>query len=165
MTYAPDHALIATPIGMIRLVADGDALTHTAIEPDNSDPERPGSTPVLREAEAQILAYFTGSLRDFDLPLTPAASPRGEELRAGIAGIGFGDMLSYGALARMLDSGPRAVGQACARNPFPIIIPCHRVLASGDKLGAYSGGRGPTTKLWLLDHESRHSGKVLPWPA
>lgn len=165
MTYAPDHALIATPIGMIRLAADGDELTHISIEPDASDPERTGATSTLRDAEAQLRAYFTGKLRNFDLPLAPSGSVRGEALRAGIAGIGYGDMLSYGALARLLESGPRAIGQACARNPFPIVIPCHRVLASGGKLGAYSGGQGPTTKLWLLDHESRHSGKVLPWPA
>lgn len=165
MTYAPDHALIATPIGMVRLVADGDVLTHISIEPDTMDAERSGTTAPLRETEAQLHAYFTGKLRSFDLPLAPSGSARGEALRAGIAGIGYGEMLSYGALARLLDSGPRAIGQACARNPFPIVIPCHRVLAAGGRLGAYSGGRGPTTKLWLLDHESRHSGKVLPWPA
>ncbi len=165
MTYAPDHALIATPIGMVRINADGEVVTRISIEPDTADPAQAASTAPLRECEAQLHAYFTGKLRAFDLPLAPSASIRGEALRAGIAAVGYGDMLSYGALARLLESGPRAIGQACARNPFPIVIPCHRILASGGRLGPYSGGRGPATKLWLLDHESRHSGKVLPWPA
>jgi methylated-DNA-[protein]-cysteine S-methyltransferase len=77
-------------------------------------------------------------------------------LRAGIAGVPYGETLTYGALARLIDSAPRAVGQACKRNPFPIIIPCHRVTsASGPE--HYSGGAGISTKAWLLDFEQ-------PWP-
>lgn len=165
MTYAPDHALIATPIGMMRIMGDGDLITSIATELPHDDQEVAGNTALVCDCASQLRAYFTGKLRDFDIPLLPSASPRGEALRAGILSVGYGDMLSYAALARQLDSGPRAVGQACARNPFPIIVPCHRILASGGRLGAYSGGEGPKTKRWLLDLESRHTGKVLPWPA
>ena len=70
-------------------------------------------------------------------------------------GISHGEALSYGALARLAQSGPRAIGQACARNPLPIIVPCHRVLGSNG-LGHYSGGDGVTTKRWLLAHETNH---------
>lgn len=165
MTYAPDHALIATPIGMVRITGNGDLIVSIATELPHGDPEVAGSSAVVRDCAAQLHAYFTGKLRYFDISLMPSGSPRGEALRAGILSVGYGDMLSYGALARQLDSGPRAIGQACARNPFPIIVPCHRILASGGRLGAYSGGEGPKTKRWLLDLESRHTGKVLPWPA
>ena len=74
---------------------------------------------------------------------------------ARIRGIPIGETLSYGALARIAGSAPRAIGQACARNPFPIVIPCHRVVGSGGMIGHYSGGKGIATKIWLLDHERR----------
>ena len=63
--------------------------------------------------------------------------------------------MSYCALSRRLSSGARALGQACARNPFPIVVPCHRVLNADGTLGAYSGGDGPATKHRLLAHEQQ----------
>ena len=154
MTYAPDHGLIATPIGMVRIEGSADHLTRIAIE-TNMAPESAPSGPALHEAAAQLRAYFAGALTAFDLPLVPLPGPRGEALRAGIAGVGYGETLSYGALARTIGSGARAVGQACARNPYPLVIPCHRILAAGGALGAYSAGDGPATKQWLLDHETK----------
>jgi methylated-DNA-[protein]-cysteine S-methyltransferase len=168
MTYAPDHALIATPIGAVEIWGDDGVIARIAIPAPGmrtGTAEHPGSTAAVREAEAQLRAYFAGTLQSFDLPLTPSGSNRGEILRNGIAAVGYGNALSYGALARLLDSGPRAIGQACARNPFPLVIPCHRILAAGRKLGAYSAGKGPATKRWLLDHEIRHSGKAPQWAA
>jgi len=70
--------------------------------------------------------------------------------------------MSYGALARTIASGPRAMGQACRRNPFPLVIPCHRVIGSAGSIGYYSGGNGIATKLWLLEHESKRQ-KDSPW--
>lgn len=165
MAYAPDHALIATPIGMIRISGDDVALARIAIEGREPEPERAGEGRAVRETVAQLRAYFQGELTSFDLPLIPFDSPRGEALREAIASVGYGDALSYGALARQAGSGPRAIGQACARNPYPIVIPCHRILASGGRLGAYSAGEGPKTKQWLLNHEARHAGKAEPWAA
>jgi len=100
-----------------------------------------------------LRAYFEEGFTDFDLPLAPATTPRGSALRAAIVAIAPGDTLSYGALARITGSAPRAIGQACARNPFPIVVPCHRVVGSGGAIGHYSGGCGIRTKTWLLDHE------------
>ena len=154
MSYAPDHGLIATPIGRVRIEGTADCLTRIAIETNRATESAPAG-PALREAAAQLRAYFAGKLTAFDLPLVPLAGPRGEALRAGIAAIGYGETLSYGALARTIGSGARAVGQACARNPYPLVIPCHRVLGAGGALGAYSAGDGPVTKQWLLDHETR----------
>lgn len=168
MTYAPDHALIATPIGAVEIWGDDQAISRIAIPAPGRQTgagEQAGSAAAVREAEAQLRAYFAGTLRSFDLPLEPAGSKRGEILRAGIVSVGYGDALSYGALARQLDSGPRAIGQACARNPFPLVIPCHRILAAGGGLGAYSAGEGPATKRWLLEHELRHSGRAPQWAA
>jgi methylated-DNA-[protein]-cysteine S-methyltransferase len=64
--------------------------------------------------------------------------------------IPYGSTRSYADLARDLDSAPRAIGGACGANPIPVIIPCHRVLAAGGRLGGYSGGEGAATKVALL---------------
>ena len=153
--YARDEALIATPIGGVRITGDGDHITAIRIEPGNAEDIAPATEP-LRKAIEQLRQWFSGERHAFDLPLLPAATPRGRALRDGMIGIGYGDTLSYGALSRQLGSSARAMGQACAHNPFPIVVPCHRVLNADGSLGAYSGGSGPTTKQWLLDHEQRH---------
>ncbi len=152
--YARDHALIATPIGPIRI--DGDEETVLRVTLGVAEPVTEGRTLPVRAATEQLRAYFTGDLRDFDLPLAAIASPRGRVLRDGLIAIGYGETASYGELARRLESGPRAIGQLCARNALPIIVPCHRITAAGGALGSYSAGDGPATKSWLLDHEQRH---------
>jgi methylated-DNA-[protein]-cysteine S-methyltransferase len=152
--YARDHALIATPIGAIRVEGDDAALWRVVI--DAEGPLARGASAAVRAAADQLEAYFSGDLNNFDLVLATAKSPRGGELRDGLIAVGFGETVSYGELARRLNSGPRAIGQLCARNPLPIVVPCHRVLAAGGALGSYSAGTGPATKQWLLDHERRH---------
>ncbi|OYY79602.1 MAG: cysteine methyltransferase [Sphingomonas sp. 28-62-20] len=150
-----DHAQIATPIGVISVTVDGPVLTAVRI---GAGSVSRGTSALLAEALDQLNQYFAGERHAFDLPLAPAATPRGGALRAGITGIGYGQTASYGDLARMFASSPRAIGQACARNPFPIIVPCHRVLAANGALGAYSAGEGPATKTWLIAHERHHLG-------
>jgi methylated-DNA-[protein]-cysteine S-methyltransferase len=157
--YARDHALIATPIGAIRI--EGDEAILTGIRIGGGGVPSTGNAGAVREAAEQLEQWFAKERETFDLPLAPAGTPRGEELRAGLIAIGYGETLSYGALARVLGSSPRAIGQLCARNPFPIVVPCHRVLGSGGALGHYSGGDGPKTKSWLLEHERRHSRGTL----
>ena len=134
----------ADRIDAIEILATGDAVA--------SDP------PAIREALRQIEAYFAGRLTAFDLPLAPSPTERGAVLRQGIVDIGYGETASYGALAKAIGSSPRAIGQACARNPFPIVVPCHRILGAGGALGAYSAGNGPITKSRLLDHERPQGG-------
>jgi methylated-DNA-[protein]-cysteine S-methyltransferase len=152
MAYAPMPALIATPIGMIAVEGDDAQLTAIRIIPEHGG-EQPGSGRAVAEAGRQIRAYFSDRAFAFDLPLAPAATARGQALRDAIAAVAPGETPTYGDLAAATASSPRAVGQACAHNPFPLVIPCHRILASGGKLGAYSAGAGPTTKIWLLTHE------------
>jgi methylated-DNA-[protein]-cysteine S-methyltransferase len=156
MAYARAASTIATPIGPVRIEAEGDALTGIKIGRDGGDAD----TPLLREAAAQLAAYFAGDLTVFDLPLAPANSDRGPELREAICAIGYGETASYGTLAARTGASARSVGQACASNPFPIIVPCHRVLPTSGALGYYSAGDGPATKAWLLKHE-RAEGWLL----
>lgn len=152
--YARDHALIATPIGPIRVEGDERVVLRVTLGGDG--PPLAGASDPVRAACEQLHAYFAGDLKAFDLPLPTIASPRGRELRAGLVALGYGETASYGELAHRLGSGARAIGQLCARNPLPVIIPCHRVTAAGGALGSYSAGDGPVTKQWLLDHEQRH---------
>lgn len=153
--YARDQAVIATPVGRVLLTGDGTRLMSVSIA-GHDLAESPGSSDSVRDAAWQIAQWFAGERTMFDLPLAPAGTARGQALRDAIAAVGYGETTSYGALARQAGSGARAIGQACARNPYPIIIPCHRILAAQGALGAYSAGDGPTTKQWLLDHEQRH---------
>lgn len=152
--YARDEAVIATPIGTARLLSNGFSLSSVTLT-HNTDLSRPASA-ILIETELQLNQWFAGERRVFTVPLTPLTTPRGQALRDAILAVGFGETTNYGALARHVASGARAIGQACARNPLPIIVPCHRILAAQGRLGAYSAGDGPTTKQWLLDFERGH---------
>jgi methylated-DNA-[protein]-cysteine S-methyltransferase len=107
-------------------------------------------TSMLRDAKRQLAAYFEGRRRAFDLPLAPWGSPFELRVWQLMTDIPYGETRSYGDLARELAAAPRAVGQACGRNPLPILIPCHRVLAAEGRLGGYSGGKGTETKRRLL---------------
>ena len=113
----------------------------------------PAKTPLLTEAARQIRAYLAGRLKSFDLPLAIAGSPFQRRVFATMREISYGTVMSYGDLARAVDSAPRAIGTACGANPLPILVPCHRVVASGRKLGGYSGYGGLETKRFLLGLE------------
>ncbi len=107
-------------------------------------------TPLLRRACAQLEDYFDGTRQTFDLPLAPAGTVFQKRVWKAIRDIPPGATRTYGDIARLIDSAPRAVGQACGRNPIPIFIPCHRVLGSQGSIGGYSGGEGLDTKRALL---------------
>ena len=107
-------------------------------------------TALLDAAVAQLAAYFDGSLTRFDLPLNPHGTAFQKKVWHLMVAIPYGGTRAYADLARDLSSAPRAIGGACGANPIPVIIPCHRVLAAGGKLGGYSGGEGLDTKIALL---------------
>jgi len=111
------------------------------------------ATPLLAEAAHQLEAYFSGKRDAFDLPVAPSGTPHQHKVWREMQKIPFGGYQTYGELAAAIGSSPRAVGTACGRNPIPIIIPCHRVLAAGGKIGGYSGSGGTKTKRTLLSLE------------
>lgn len=151
-------ARIATPLGMIALAANDRHLLGVRIPRDSAagqEAGEPPAHPLLARAAAQLTEWFEGARMAFDLPLSPCDSEEGERLRAGIAAVPYGETMTYGDVAALTGSVARAVGQACKTNPFPIIVPCHRVVsASGPEY--YSGGAGPRTKTWLIDFEHDH---------
>jgi methylated-DNA-[protein]-cysteine S-methyltransferase len=111
-------------------------------------------TPLLSRARDQLFAYLDGHLTRFDLPLKPAGTPYRRRVWAALCDIPYGATRSYADIARQAGGSPRSVGQANGANPIPIIIPCHRVLATTG-IGGYSGGEGLPTKRALLALEAR----------
>ena len=107
-------------------------------------------TPVLRAAIDQLEAYFDGQLRVFTVPLHLRGSPFQCRVWTRLAAIPYGETATYAALADELGTSPRALARACATNPLPVLIPCHRVVAADGGLGGYSGGDGIETKRALL---------------
>lgn len=110
-------------------------------------------SPLLLAAKCQLEDYFDGKLTAFDLPLAPQGSAHQRAVWRAMMRIPYGKTQTYGALAAKVGSSARAVGIACGSNPLPILIPCHRVVAAGGKLGGYSGQGGADTKTALLQLE------------
>ena len=130
-----------SPIGRLGLVGEGDKLISLALPYAPVPMMMERETPVLREAKAQLKAYFSGALRQFDLPLQLEGTPFQLKVWEQLQQLPYGQIISYGELAcRVGQPGAsRAVGGANRRNPIPIMIPCHRVIAANGTLGGYSG--------------------------
>jgi methylated-DNA-[protein]-cysteine S-methyltransferase len=164
---APEHGIpaapaalrrVESPIGRIELTGDGSAVTSLTIEraghlPLEHQPER--SDDILDRAAEQLGEYFAGHRTGFDLPVRLTGTPFQEAIWAALRDLSFGEVVSYGDLGRLTGrpAAGRAVGGAVGANPIPLIVPCHRVLASNNKITGYSAGEGIPTKLWLLEHE------------
>ncbi len=116
-------------------------------------------TPLLARAREQLHDYFDGARVAFDLPLAPAGSPYRQRVWHALREIPFGATRTYAEIARLAGGSARAVGGANAANPIPILIPCHRVLATGG-IGGYSGGDGLETKRLLLALEAAPTGLI-----
>jgi methylated-DNA-[protein]-cysteine S-methyltransferase len=141
---------VETPVGRLALEADDNAVTGVRwASPGERTRERTAS-PLLKETARQLDRYFARKLRRFELPLAARGTDFQKRVWAMMRDIPYGETATYGGMAMALASGPRPVGMACARNPIPIIVPCHRVLGSGGKEGGFSGGRGLPTKRQLL---------------
>ena len=108
---------------------------------------------LLVEARDQVRAYFEGRLRRFTLPLAPRGTRFQRAVWGFINDIPFGFTLTYGELAALVGSGPRAVARACGANPLPLIIPCHRIVGANPGAGGYSAPGGLETKRFLLGLE------------
>ncbi len=139
---------IASPLGPIVLAAVPEGLigawfpgqAHFAgVQPDwRHDRAAAG----LIDAERQLAEWFAGRRRDFDLPLAPVGTPFQRQVWAAIRRVAYGATTSYGSVAAELgqSQAARAVGAATGRNPFSIIVPCHRLVGQRGALTGYAGG-------------------------
>ncbi|RFA20269.1 methylated-DNA--[protein]-cysteine S-methyltransferase [Subtercola boreus] len=147
-----------SPLGRLELTATDTAVTSLSIEralrlPHDDEPERPN--PVLDDAVRQLTEYFAGTRTRFTVPVQLVGTTFQQEIWNALSSVGWGEALSYAelGLAAGRPGSGRAVGGAVGANPVPILIGCHRVLASNRRLTGYSAGNGLPTKIWLLDHE------------
>ncbi len=129
--------------------------------PSPADGQPAARQQLLASAGAQLAEYFAGRRRSFDLPIDWARASRLQHqvLSVLFDSVGYGETITYGALARRAGVGTdttelpaRAIGRIMGSNPVPVIVPCHRVVA-GNGLGGFSGGIGPELKRWLLIFE------------
>jgi methylated-DNA-[protein]-cysteine S-methyltransferase len=144
-----------TPVGDISVAEDDGAVVSVEWGWGRDQDE----TALLRRAREQLHAYFDGALTTFDLPLAPEGSAYRQRVWRALLAIPYGATRSYLDIARAAGGSPRSVGGANGANPIPIIIPCHRVVATSG-IGGYSGGDGLPTKRALLELEN-HSEQTL----
>ena len=150
-------AVIAVPSFSIGIECNADEITGI----DYLEPcaEVAPKTPLAKEAVRQLRAWLADPAFEFGLPLAPAGTHFQRRVWERISAIPQGRTLTYGEVATAIRSGPRAVGNACGANPYPIVVPCHRVVAANHDIGGFarnSGGFLLDVKRWLLHHE--HAG-------
>ena len=147
-----EQASVETPVGWLTLTEEDGAITAVNWRAGAGAAE----TPVLRQAVAEIDAYFARDLTEFTVPLAPKGSAFQIAVCDAISAIPFGYTRTYGEIAKDLDQSAQSVGQACGGNPIPILIPCHRVMGAKGLTG-FSGAGGVETKVALLRHEGAAS--------
>ena len=150
-------AVFSAPCFALGVRCDGQRVLGIEFLPMQA--ARPACDPLSQLVLDQLAAYFDDPACGFRLPLAPAGSAFQRRVWAEIAAIPSGSIRHYGELARTLASSARAVGQACGANPYPVLVPCHRVLAKatgGSALGGFAHSRASdwlAIKRWLLFHE------------
>lgn len=134
---------VPTPVGRIGIAEEGNAITNVffggTVQPKAY---REAETPLLRRAAEQLLAYFAGTRRAFDLPLAPEGTLFERQVWQTLGGIPYGEIRTYSQIALQLGrpAACRAVGRANSRNPISIFLPCHRVIGKNGALTGYAGG-------------------------
>jgi methylated-DNA-[protein]-cysteine S-methyltransferase len=151
-------ACLSTPVGKVSVGCSPAGVARVRFGPPPDSQVLADSADSADEAGRQLAEYFGGRRTTFDVPLdwTAMSGTQRKVLEVLAGSVGYGQTISYGRLAAraglQAEGGipaARAVGKIMGSNPIPVIVPCHRVLAS-DGLGGYSGGAGLEVKRWLL---------------
>jgi methylated-DNA-[protein]-cysteine S-methyltransferase len=155
---------VDSPIGPLLLAGDDEGLRFLLFK-NGRDKARPQpdwepDRNMLKDAAKQVGAYFSGRLKEFDLPLAPQGTPFQTSVWKALLKIPYGETVSYGTIAKRLGkpNAMRAVGLANGSNPIAIVIPCHRVIGSNGSLTGYGGGLPIKQALLALE---RGQGKLL----
>lgn len=143
-----------TPLG--KIVVSADDIGICSLDFDENEPECQESNVHIEQLIIELEAYFSGKLKHFNVALNPKGTPFQKGVWEVLQGIPYGKTISYSEEADILKhpKAVRAVANANGKNPIPIVIPCHRVIAKGGGIGGYSGG------LWrkelMLDLEQKN---------
>lgn len=144
-----------SPLGTLCAIADARGAL-TKIRFGGPPPGLRRDEQSLEAARRQLAEYFAGRRRRFELDLAPRGTPFQRRVWSALLEVGFGELVSYKRIAERIGrpSATRAVGRANGANPIPIVIPCHRVVASDGTIGGYTGGLA--LKAGLLTLEGHH---------
>jgi methylated-DNA-[protein]-cysteine S-methyltransferase len=150
----PFQAIVAAPVFCFGVRCD--EVEIFSLEYLSPRDERAPANTLAAETVRQVNAYLADAGFVFSLPLRPAGTRFQRRVWDEIARIPNRRTKSYGDLAKAIKSAPRAVGQACGANPYPLVVPCHRVIAADGGLGGFARQGGEfflEIKRWLLRHE------------
>ena len=148
------QAIVAAPGFCLGIRCDDAEIHRIAFL--EAGPELAPTNALAMEAARQLRAFLADADFRFSLPLRASGTAFQRRVWEQIAAIPGHQTRTYGELAKALRNAPRAVGQACGANPFPLVVPCHRVIAAGGGLGGFArqhGGFLLDVKRWLLAHE------------
>jgi len=153
---APFAAVLAMPFGAFGVRTSDAALEELVFLPPGTALQDPAS-PLAQLAAAQFAVWLADPDHVFTLPLAPRGTAFQRRVWHAISTIPRGRPATYGALAQELGTAARAIGQACGANPFPVVVPCHRVVSAAG-MGGFAGATGGyllDAKHWLLEFEAR----------
>jgi len=145
-----------TEIGAMHAVEENDAIIEVRLPGERAPAGELMVTPILQNAASQISEYLAGERREFTVPLRLEGSEFDLKVWKEMSAIPYGEVRTYGDLAKAIGDprAARAVGQACHRNPIPIMVPCHRVVGSDGKLTGYAGGLALKERLLELERDA-----------
>ncbi len=146
----PNPFLVSGPLVSLAVTVSDEAVTHIGLREPAS---RPPQTRFEGRVAEQLLEYLSGSRAAFTIQLAPRGTAFQQAVWQQLCEIPYGETRTYGQIAVAVANraAARAVGMANHRNPIPIVIPCHRVIAAGGRLGGYGGGRKLKQKLLQLE--------------
>lgn len=149
-------------LGRCGIEGDDTHITRLLLGSEAVGERRGDETSLMAEAARQLTEYAEGKRQQFTVPVRPEGTPFQRRVWEYLCQIPFGEHRAYGEIAAAfgMSGGARAVGNAVGANPIPVLIPCHRVLAAGGRLGGFRLGADLKVKLLELEHIAHHDRKI-----
>jgi len=150
-------AYYESPIGLIMIEAKDETIAGVSFVESAKIPEN--ITPILQLAKKQMVEYFEGKRKEFDLPIVLVGTDFEMKVWKALTEIGYGKATTYKDIAQNIghEKAYRAIGGTNHKNKLAIVVPCHRVIGSNGKMTGYAAGIW--RKTWLIDHEKKYSSQ------
>ena len=144
---------LKTTFGVFGLTESNGAIIRVWFPSEITGRHHDSATTLIRQAFQELEEYFAGSRQTFTIPVAPVGTPFQQSVWRALSAIPYGQTATYGEIAQLIGrpGASRAVGTACNRNPVPLLIPCHRVVASDGGLAGYRGGISLKSRLLKLE--------------